>query len=118
MRVLRQHFSIAFAGKSFSFAGGLVANIFITRLLGQEANGLLSYMQSNIMLLTLMLGFTLPTGITFFLANRKLPEGPFIGVSYLIALLSTALVSLIILVSLSFPENSLLLPKGHKNIFL
>lgn len=96
---------------------GIVAGVFITRMLGAEGRGLYAIFHADISLFTTLLGFSISTTITYYIANKKLSEEKVLGITFLFSLV-TVLGSILILLfwinlpfaDLLFPEENLTLP--------
>lgn len=115
--MIRRHFSTTFVVKCLSFAGSLVQGIFLTRLLGPEGKGILSYLQANTAFLGLLLGFTLPMGLNFFLASRKIPREKLMGLAATFTAFSLAGLSLLMALAYFVPAVNFFLPEKHFTLF-
>lgn len=73
---------------------GLIAGIFITRLLGPEGKGIYAIFHANIEVLILIFSFGLNMGLVYFIANKKIAIRKILGISSWILIISTILVCL------------------------
>ncbi|MEZ5308587.1 MAG: polysaccharide biosynthesis C-terminal domain-containing protein [Pyrinomonadaceae bacterium] len=60
---------------------GIVAGIFVSRLLGPEGRGVFALFKANSEFLVLFLGFGLGSGVTYFTSNKKIPIRHLFGMS-------------------------------------
>jgi O-antigen/teichoic acid export membrane protein len=96
---------------------GIIAGIFITRMIGAEGRGLYAIFHADLSLFTTLLGFSISTTITYYIANKKLTEEKVLGITFLFSLI-TIIGSILILLfwinlpfaDLLFPEENLTLP--------
>ena len=56
---------------------GVIAGVFITRILGPEGRGVYALFFADISLLSTILGFSVGTAITFYIANKKIAREKF-----------------------------------------
>lgn len=115
--MIRRHFSYTFISKMIIFLLSLIQGVFLTRLLGVEGKGLMSFLQANINLLILALGLALPVGVVFFIANKKIPTAKVIALAYLMAFLSLIPIILIFLLGFYNPNINFTIPNEYQSIF-
>lgn len=92
---------------------GIIAGIFITRMIGAEGRGLYAIFHADIGLFTTLLGFSISTTITYYIANKKLPEEKVLGITFLFSLITIIGSSLILLFWVNLPFADLLFPKDN-----
>ncbi len=68
---------------------GIIGGIFLTRLLGPEGKGVYAVFFANTQLLLLFLGFSFNQGVTYFIANKKIPYPKVFGLSTIIIILAS-----------------------------
>jgi len=83
----------------------VTSGILITRILGAGGQGVFVVVQADMELLVLLLGFSLQTGLIFFIANKRIPENVMAGMA-LLFLIGGALLSWISLAGLWFFETA------------
>ena len=62
------------------FVLGVLAGIFSTRFLGEDAKGIYSIFQANTQLFILIFSLGMQTGIVFFISNKKIAEKNIMGI--------------------------------------
>ncbi len=92
---------------------GIIAGIFITRLLGAEGRGIYSIYLSDIGLFTMIFSFSINSAITFYVAGNKIQIQKLLGISLifliggvLLTLLSTGIILFSPVSNLFFPEKT------------
>lgn len=94
---------------------GVIAGIFITRILGPEGRGIYALFFADISLLSTILGFSVGTAITFYVANKKIAREKTIGISLLFSLVTIFLSFLVLLIWLNLPISDVFIPKESLN---
>lgn len=89
---------------------GIIAGIFITRILGPEGRGLYAIFHADIALFSTLLGFSISTAIIQFRASEKFSEGRILGMSFLFTVISIVLSVIVLFLWLLTPYSDLLLP--------
>ena len=89
---------------------GVIAGIFITRILGPEGRGVYALFFADISLLSTILGFSIGTAITFYIANNKITREKTIGISLLFSLVTILLSFLMLAIWLNLPISDLFIP--------
>lgn len=92
---------------------GIVAGVFITRMLGPEGRGLYALFYADIALFSTVLGFSINTAITYFRAKEVFSEKTLLSVSVLFSLITVVLSLIILAIWLNLPFANLFLPTGH-----
>lgn len=94
---------------------GVIAGVFITRILGPEGRGGYALFFADISLLSTILGFSVGTAITFYIANKKIAREKTIGISLLFSLITIFLSFLVLLIWLNLPISDVFFPKENLN---
>ncbi len=94
---------------------GLIAGIFITRLLGPEGKGIYAIFHANIEVLILIFSFGLNMGLVYFIANKKIPIRKILGISSWILIISSALVCIFLLSTND--QQYIIFPEKHDFLF-
>ncbi len=115
--MIRTQLSNTLLTKILALGGAIVQGIFVTRLLGPEGKGLLSYFQANVAFFTLALGFAVPTAMTYFSANEKIAVRKLLGIGYAMALTAVVIVAGLVVVSLHTTSFDLILPRAAQSRF-
>lgn len=97
---------------------GIIAGIFITRILGPEGRGVYAIFLADIALFSTILGFSISTAIIQFRASNKFSEGRIVGMSFLFTLFSLLLSGIVLIIWLSTPYAHFLLPAPSQHITL
>jgi O-antigen/teichoic acid export membrane protein len=92
---------------------GVIAGIFITRILGPEGRGVYALFFADISLLSTILGFSVGTAITFYVANKKIAREKTIGISLLFSFVTIVLSFLMLAIWLNLPISSLFIPSKN-----
>ena len=94
---------------------GVVAGIFITRLLGPEGKGVYTLFQANAQLLSVFLGVSFAQSMIYFISNKKIPKkyvfGNALAIIFLASIISFALIFI------DNPIQSLLIPEEYRTLF-
>ena len=80
---------------------GIIAGIFITRILTTENRGVYAILMANVNLFITLFGFSMTTVIIYFLASKKLEIKQVLGLN-IIAFIAMLLISLIVISILYF----------------
>ncbi len=89
---------------------GIIAGVFITRMLGPEGRGLYAIFYADVSLFTTVLGFSINTAITHFKAKDVFAETKLLSVSLLFSLITVLLSLIIVFVWMNMPFADLLFP--------
>lgn len=92
---------------------GIIAGIFITRVLGAEGRGLYAIFYADISLFTTILGFSINTAIIQYTASKRISFEKLLGLSVLFSFATIILSMLILLIWLNLPISELLFPKNY-----
>ena len=92
---------------------GIIAGIFITRILGPEGRGVYALFFADISLLSTILGFSIGTAISFYVANKKIAREKTIGISLLFSVVTIVLSFLLLAIWLNLPISDLLIPNEN-----
>lgn len=92
---------------------GVIAGIFITRILGPEGRGIYALFFADISLLSTVLGFSVGTAITFYIANKKIAREKTIGISLLFSLVTILLSFIVLFIWLNLPISEIFIPKEN-----
>ena len=95
---------------------GVIAGVFITRILGPEGRGVYALFFADISLLSTILGFSVGTAITFYIANKKIAREKTIGISLLFSLVTILLSFIVLLIWLNLPIAQVFIPEEHINV--
>lgn len=90
---------------------GIVAGIFITRLLGAEGRGLYAIFYADVELFITVLGFSINTAIIYFIANGKIEKNKIVGLSVFSSFATVLLSSILILSWWMLPFSDWFFPK-------
>ncbi|WP_273447207.1 oligosaccharide flippase family protein [Neolewinella agarilytica] len=87
-----------FGSKMIAIVLSFITSVFLTRLLGPEGRGVFAYISTNVMLLTMLMGFSMTRTMAYFAASGSTEKGKNLklGVGVAITLLSILLFSFII----------------------
>ncbi len=96
---------------------GVVAGIFITRLLGPEGRGVYAIFKANVDFLLLFVGFGMGSVITYYVSNRKIPVSKILGLSVLGAITGTIIVGLILILLPATGLQEIALPKNFDSVW-
>lgn len=96
---------------------GIIAGIFITRILGSEGRGLYAIFYADLALFATILGFSINTSIVHFSANGKLSEGKILGISGIFSIMTIFLSLIVLAVWINLPFAELLFPKGYDHSY-
>lgn len=89
---------------------GVIAGIFITRMLGPEGRGVYAIFFADITLLSVVFGFSLGTSITYYISNQRIPKDKIMGLTILFSLATIILSLFTLLIWLKLPFSDVLLP--------
>lgn len=92
---------------------GIIAGIFITRMIGAEGRGLYAIFHADIGLFTTLLGFSISTTITYYIANKKLSEEKVLGITFLFSAITVVGSILILLFWINLPFADILFPSEN-----
>ncbi|HTB05400.1 MAG TPA: oligosaccharide flippase family protein [Bacteroidia bacterium] len=95
---------------------GIIAGVFMTRIMGPEGRGVYSIFQANIDFFVLILGINVNTGLVYFVSSKRIAEGKLIGVT-IITVCSAVLLMLMIIGVVMLVRGKLLFPVGYDTIF-
>ena len=95
---------------------GVIAGIFITRMLGPEGRGVYALFFADITLLSVVFGFSLGTSITFYVSNQRIRKDKIMGLTILFSLVTVILSLLLLLIWLNLPFSDLLIPDENVTI--
>lgn len=96
---------------------GVVAGIFITRLLGPEGRGVYAIFKANVDFLLRFVGFGMGSVITYYVSNRKIAVSKMLGLSVLGALTGTVVVGLILILLPATGFEEIALPQNFDSIW-
>lgn len=96
---------------------GIIAGIFITRILGSEGRGLYAIFYADIALFATILGFSINTSIVHFSANGKLSESKILGLSSIFSVVTLFLCIIVLAIWINLPFADLLFPKDYDHSF-
>jgi len=116
---LNKHVIHTFLTQIPSILLGIVAGIFITRLLGPEGRGIYYLFQVNIQFATLLLGASLTNGLIYYMANKQLDQRSLLGISLYVLIFSTAVVLLgtALIMSVFSDWKKHVFPIGYDTLF-
>ena len=97
---------------------GIIAGIFITRILGPEGRGIYAIFLADIGLFTTILGFSINSTITQFIASKRIDEGKIIGISVVLSILSVVLSIVFLALWINSPISHVLIPDEHLSLSL
>lgn len=92
---------------------GIIAGVFITRMLGPEGRGLYAIFYADIALFSTFLGFSINSAITYFKAKQAFSEKTLLSVSVLFSIVTVLLSLIILLIWINLPFADLLFPSDH-----
>ena len=92
---------------------GIIAGIFITRILGPEGRGIYAIFYADAALFSTLLGFSISTAIIQFKASERLDEGKLIGISVLFSMITMFLSLILLFVWIYSPLSHLFLPQEY-----
>lgn len=95
------------------FLFGLVAAVFLARLLGPEGRGALALFQADVQLLIFMVGLSIPQGLVYFLSSQKLGTGELVGIALILTAVGFSLCCVLLLVSWVGAMGTFFLPPGY-----
>lgn len=95
---------------------GVIAGIFITRILGPEGRGVYALFFADISLLSTVLGFSVGTAITFYISNKKITREKTIGISLLFSLITILLSFVMLTIWLNVPVLDVFIPTENNTI--
>ena len=98
---------------------GIIAGIFINRILGPEGKGMHALLQTDIILFALFLGLNINFGLIYFISRESMPKRKLLGIAATIFLLGNVLFGLTLLLLRFFlhPDH-LLMPTGQSGDFI
>jgi len=87
-----------------------ITGVFIARTIGVDGKGILSIFLANIQLIALFTGFSINSGIVYFISSKKIDYNKVLGICVYIFLLSLLLGGIVVFIpgkieSLLFPDN-------------
>lgn len=94
---------------------GIIAGIFITRILGPTGRGLYAILLADIGLFNIIFSFSITTAIIYFISSKKIPLNKILGISITSSLITVLLIACILFVWLNLPIAELLFPKSINN---
>lgn len=89
---------------------GILAGIFITRILGPEGKGLYTIFYANIVLFCTVYGFSITNSIVFFTANQRIAERKLKAIVVILLFLTVILSVVTVLIWLNSGYSDLFLP--------
>lgn len=92
---------------------GIIAGIFITRILGPEGRGIYALFYADAALFSTLLGFSISTAIIQFKASERLNEGKLIGISIFFSLITICLSLVLLVIWIYSPLSHLFLPQEY-----
>ena len=92
---------------------GIIAGIFITRLLGPEGRGVYAIFYADVALFSTLLSFSINTAIIHFLANKEFTLPKILSISLLFTAITVVLSVSVLAVWLNLPIADLLFPSGY-----
>jgi len=92
---------------------GIIAGVFITRILGPEGRGLYAIFYADIALFSTVLGFSISTAITHFRAKEVFTEQTLLSISLLFSLVTIFLSLIVLFIWLNLPFADVLFPAEH-----
>lgn len=95
---------------------GVIAGVFITRMLGPEGRGIYALFFADITLLSVVFGFSLGTSITFYVSNQRISKEKIMGLTILFSIITILLSLLVLAVWLNLPYSDLLLPNENLTV--
>ncbi len=94
------------------FVLSVITGVFITRLLGVEEKGVFSLFQTNIQFFVLFFTLSMTTGITYFIANSKIPLSNILGMALQIVLIGSILIILMLFLGDFIGIDDIFFPNG------
>ncbi len=91
---------------------GVLAGIFITRMLGPEGRGVYALFFADISLLSTILGFSVGTAITFYISNQKIAREKTIGISLLFSAITILLSFIVFAIWMNTPFAEIFIPEN------
>ena len=98
------------------FILGIVSGVFSTRILGEEVKGAFSLFQANYLLFVMIFSFGIQTGIVFFISSKKYTEQVILGLSLLIFIIGTVILTSILISSYYIGFSSYFFSDGFNNL--
>lgn len=92
---------------------GIIAGIFITRLLGPEGRGVYAIFYADVALFSTLLSFSINTAIIHFFANKEFTLPKILSISLLFTLITIVLSISVLAIWLNLPIADLLFPSGY-----
>lgn len=92
---------------------GIIAGIFITRMLGPEGRGLYAIFHADISLLSTILGFSISNAIVQFHASRRISEEKLITISLFFSFITILLCLLVLGIWINSPFAHLFYPESE-----
>jgi len=96
-----------------NLVSGFFISVCIARFLGDEAKGALGLISFNIELFVLILGLSIGTAITYFIANEKISVGKIYSMSLTILLLGSAIIVASYFIADQFNQNIIIYSKKY-----
>jgi O-antigen/teichoic acid export membrane protein len=94
------------------FILGVVSGVFSTRVLGEDAKGAFTLLHANSQLIVMLFSFGINTAIVYFISSKKKTPESVVGLTTLVMIVSTFLLSLILLITHSLNLTKYLLPEN------
>lgn len=94
---------------------GIIAGIFITRMLGTAGRGLYAIFYADISLFTTILGFSLSTAIIQFTASKRMQFEKLLGVAILFSIITIGCSLLILGIWVNLPFSEFLFPENYES---
>jgi len=92
---------------------GIIAGVFITRLLGAEGRGVYALFYADVALFNTILGFSINTAIIHYSAKKELSESKILSISVFFVFLTVLSSMLILLISFLLSFSEFLFPSTH-----
>jgi O-antigen/teichoic acid export membrane protein len=92
---------------------GIIAGIFITRILGPEGRGVYAVFYADIALFSTLLSFSISTGIIHFFANKEFSLEKIVSIGLLFTLITVLLSIIALTLLLNLPIAAYLFPSDH-----
>jgi len=101
------------------FILGVVAGVFSTRILGEDAKGVFSLFQADTQLFVLVFSLGIQTGIVYFVSSKKIAENIVAGLSiYIFVICSSLLLGLLFFIQFFEITDSILSEGYTSNLYL
>jgi O-antigen/teichoic acid export membrane protein len=112
---IKKNISVTLLSQILNTVVGFVASIYVTRLLGVEAKGEYSLFSNSLTLAGIWLGFSLPSGIIYYVSSKKIDGNKMFATGITIAFLTSIMVFLCLKILFSINAQWIVFPSAYQS---